>query len=59
MYEVLTKAIKELNYPTEGEVAVALWQWLSGPHGPVPSVAKQIYIDLGYAPFVGYPLVRL
>lgn len=57
-YEIIVKAVKELGYPTEGETAAALWQWLSSMHGPAPSTAKRIYLELGYKPFAGYPLER-
>lgn len=56
--QVLFAAVKELGYPTEGPTAAALWQWLSSSHGPAPSVAKELYRDLGYVPFTGYPLTR-
>lgn len=56
--DMLVNVIDEANYPTEGYLAVWLWDTLSRLAGPAPSVASQIYQDLGYEPFSGYPLKR-
>jgi hypothetical protein len=50
---------KVLNYPTEGNFAWELWQALSRS-GPIDvNSAKEFYLQCGYLPFCGYPLVQL
>lgn len=57
----LLKAVAAfLHYPTTGDFAHALWQLCSSNYDFAlpPSEAAQLYRDLGYVPFDGYPLQR-
>jgi hypothetical protein len=52
----IAQALKEENFPTEGEAAVALWQWSN--RDVCPREAAETMRGLGYVPFEGYPLKR-
>jgi len=55
----LIKAVRVLNYPTTGTLAMLIWHLLSGPYYFSSYMSAKLYIKLGYRPFEGYPLIRL
>src|SRR2546423_7436207 len=54
----LAKLCKELNSPTEGELAAFVWR-LSNMSTLPSTVAEEFLRSAGYKPFTGYPLTRL
>ncbi len=57
--EKLERAVKILNRPTTGPLAVLVWLTLSvSPNLFTTKEAGDLYRRLGYKPFSGYPLTR-
>jgi hypothetical protein len=55
----LVNEIARAGYPTTGQLAVRLWELLSNHRSPFGNEeAAEIYRNLGYIPFNGYPLAR-
>lgn len=57
-FDIIRAAVRDLDYPTTGEVAELIWRALSGPGGDKVNCGR-LYRQLGYEPFTGYPLTRL
>ena len=58
-FEDWVKEAEELGHPTEGEWAMRLWQLCSSHRGLPVTDGKMLYMECGYIPFQGYPLVRI
>lgn len=55
--ESLADELKEAGSPTNTSEAETLWRFLSSNRVSI-SKAKKLYLQAGYKPFSGFPLVR-